>query len=190
MWFEKHRVAAKSLLGTLSLWQRLESAGACFWLYLEKALVPIGLTPMYQGWVDTTAATHTALPGLLLVALLAACAIFWRRLGAPIALGILYYALMLLPLLGIFDTNYFAYSLIADHWQYHALPGLIVAVVAALNALAQRCPRLAANPYPAASAAVLGVAALASAHYAHFEDPRSLWSYVVERNPDAWIGWA
>ena len=144
---------------------------------------------MYRGWVDTTAATHTALPGLLLVALLLCCALFWRRLGAPIALGITYYALTLFPLLGIFDTNYFAYSLVADHWQYHALPGIIVAVVMALQRLAQRWPRLAAYPNAAGAAAIAGLAALASAHFAHFEDPRSLWSYVVGQNPDAWIGW-
>ncbi|MDR3403102.1 MAG: tetratricopeptide repeat protein [Chthoniobacter sp.] len=189
VWFEKHRVAAKSLLGTLSLWQRMEISGATFWLYLEKALIPINLTPMYHGWVDTSAATHTALPGLLLVALLVTCALLWRRIGAPISLGIIYYALMLLPLLGIFDTNYFAYSLVADHWQYHALPGIIAAVVAALDRLAQRWPRLAAYPQAAGSVAVLGVAALASAHFAHFEDARSLWTYVVAQNPDAWIGW-
>jgi tetratricopeptide (TPR) repeat protein len=189
VWFEKHRVAAKSLLGTLSLWQRMEVAGASFWVYLEKALVPVGLTPMYHGWVDTTAAAHTAIPGLLLLALLAACALFWRRIGAPIALGIIYYALMLLPLLGIFDTNYFAYSLVADHWQYHALPGVLVAVVTALHRLAQRWPRLATYPNATGAVAVLGLAALASAHFAHFEDPRSLWTYVVAKNPDAWIGW-
>ncbi|HEY3899357.1 MAG TPA: tetratricopeptide repeat protein [Chthoniobacter sp.] len=189
VWFEKHRVAAHSLVGSLSLWQRLEISGATFWFYLEKALVPVGLTPMYQGWVDTNAATHTFLPGALLVALLIVCGLFWRRIGAPIALGIFYYALMLLPLLGIFDTNYFAYSLVADHWQYHALPGLIVAVVAALKALAERWPRLAQQANVAGGITVAGLAALASTHFAHFEDTRSLWTYVVERNPDAWMGW-
>ncbi|MEP6672970.1 MAG: tetratricopeptide repeat protein [Chthoniobacter sp.] len=189
MWFEKHRVEAHSLLNTLSLWQRLETAGATFWFYLGKALVPVNLTPMYRGWVDTTAAAHTMIPGLLLVALLLACAVFWRRIGAPIALGITFYALMLLPLLGIFDTNYFAFSLVADHWQYHALPGILVAVVAALQRLAQHWPRLAAYPQAIGGLAVVGVAALASAHFAHFENPRSLWSYVVAQNPDAWLGW-
>jgi len=188
VWFEKHRVAAKSLLGTFSLWQRLEVAGGTFWFYLGKALVPIHLTPMYRGWVDTTASPHI-LPGLLLVALLAACALFWRRIGAPIALGITYYALMLFPLLGVFDTNYFAYSLVADHWQYHALPGILVAVVSAFSMAAAKWPRLAAYPNAAGTVAVLGLAALASTHFAHFEDPRSLWSYVVEENPDAWLGW-
>jgi tetratricopeptide (TPR) repeat protein len=189
VWFEKHRVAAHSLVGSLSLWQRLEMSGAAFWFYLEKALVPVGLTPMYQGWVDTNAATHTAIPGVLLVALLIACGVFRRRVGAPIALGIFYYALMLLPLLGVFDTNYFAYSLVADHWQYHALPGLIVAVVAALNALAERWPKLSKHANAIGGVAVAGLAALASTHFAHFEDARSLWVYVVERNPDAWMGW-
>ncbi|MEI9895509.1 MAG: tetratricopeptide repeat protein [Chthoniobacter sp.] len=189
MWFEKNRVEAHSLLNTLSLWQRLEMAGATFWFYLGKALVPVNLTPMYRGWVDTTAAAHTMLPGLLLVALLLACAIGWRRIGAPVALGIAYYALMLLPLLGIFDTNYFAFSLVADHWQYHALPGILVAIVAGLQRLAQHWPRLAAYPQAVGGLAVVGVAALASAHFAHFENPRSLWSYVVAQNPDAWLGW-
>ena len=189
MWFEQHRVAAKSLLGTLSLWQRMEIAGASFWFYLGKALLPVGLTPMYRGWVDTTAALHTAVPGLLLVALMVVCILGWRRIGAPIAFGIIYYALMLLPLLGIFDTNYFAYSLIADHWQYHALPGITVAITASAGAFLRRWPRLAAYSNAGGIYTVLAFAALASMHAAHFEDPRSLWSYVVSRNPDAWIAW-
>jgi tetratricopeptide (TPR) repeat protein len=189
MWFEQHRVAAKSLLSTFSLWQRMEIAGASFWFYLSKALLPLGLTPMYRGWVDTSAPMHTAVPGLLLVALMIACILGWRRIGAPIAFGLIYYALMLLPLLGILDTNYFAYSLIADHWQYHALPGITVAITAAACALVRRWPRLAAYSNAGGILTVLTLAVLASAHYAHFEDARSLWSYVVERNPDAWMGW-
>jgi tetratricopeptide (TPR) repeat protein len=189
MWFEKHKVDAHSLVGSLSLWQRLEMAGASFWFYLGKALLPVHLTPMYQGWVDTTAAMHTALPGVLLVTVLILCGLFWRRLGAPIALGVFYYALMLLPLLGVFDTNYFVYSLVADHWQYHALPGVLAAEVAALVLLARRWPSLAAHANLAGAVGVVGFAALASAHFAHFEDPLSLWTYVVDRNPDAWMGW-
>ena len=189
IWFEEHRAAARSLMSTLSLWQRMEAAGAAFWFYLGKALVPLDLTPMYRGWVDTTAARHGPLPGVLLLALMAAGALAWRRIGAPVALGIVYYALMLLPLLGILDTNYFIYSQIADHWQYHALPGLLIAVLAAAGALARRWPRLALFSRPAGTAAVLGGAALASAHCAHFEDARSLWTCVAARNPEAWIAW-
>lgn len=189
MWFEKHRVDAKSLLSTFSLWQRLEISGATFWFYLGKALFPVGLTPMYRGWVDTTATTHTALPGILLVAALLICALCWRRIGAPIALGFIYYALMLFPLLGVFDTNYFTLSLIADHWQYHALPGILVAVVAALQQVAQRWPRLAAYPNAVGAAAVIGLAALSSAHFALFENPSTLWTYVVKKNPEAWEAW-
>ncbi len=189
IWFEEHRVGAKSLMSTLSLWQRLEAAGAAFWFYLGKALLPIHLTPMYRGWVDSTAAAHTAIPGVLLIILMGVCGTAWRRIGAPLALGLAYYALMLLPLLGIFDTNYFSYSLIADHWQYHALPGVLVTVVSAAGLLGRRFPRLEAAAPAVGTITVLGVAALASAHFAHFEDARSLWTYVVQRNPEAWIGW-
>lgn len=189
IWFEKHCVGAQSLMGSLDLWQRLEASGAAFWFYLGKGLLPVGLTPFYQGWVDTTAAAHTALPGALLLLLLAGCALFHRRLGAPITLGLAYYALLLFPLLGIFDTNYFAFSQIADHWQYHALPGLLVAAVATASALGKKWPRLAQYPNAVGAAAVLTATALASAHFAHFEDARSLWTHTVARNPDAWLAW-
>lgn len=189
LWFERVRSESGSLLSTLSLWQRMETAGANFWFYLGKALCPVGLTPMYRGWVDTTAAGTTVYPGILLVAMLIACALYWRRIGAPIAAGIAYYAILLFPLLGIFDTNYFVFSLIADHWQYHALPGILVAVVAAFQQLALRWPRLAAYPNATGATAVLTLGVLASAHFAHFEDPPSLWTYVLRKNPDAWEAW-
>lgn len=189
LWFERVRSESGSLLSTLSLWQRMETAGGNFWFYLGKALFPVGLTPMYRGWVDTTAAATTVFPGILLVALLVVCALYWRRIGAPIAAGIAYYAIILFPLLGILDTNYFVFSLIADHWQYHALPGILVAVVAALQQLALRWPRLAAYPNATGTTAVLSLGALASAHFAHFEDPPSLWTYVLKKNPEAWEAW-
>ncbi|MDP9291396.1 MAG: tetratricopeptide repeat protein [Verrucomicrobiota bacterium] len=187
MWFEQNRVHAKSLMSALSLWGRMDAAGAAFWFYLEKALLPIHLTPMYRGWVDTTAASHNALPGIFLILLIAGCALTWRRIGAPVALGVTYYALMMLPLLGIFDTNYFSYSQIADHWQYHALPGLLVAVVSVARHFGSRLT--SGSAVAAGTFSVLGLAALASAHFAHFEDARTLWRYVVEQNPDAWIAW-
>lgn len=189
LWFEKYRVGAHSEVALLGLWQRMEMAGAIFWFYLGKALLPLGLTPMYRGWSALTATGYTALPGALLVLTLLACERFWRQIGPAVALGFAYYVLMLLPLLGIFDTNYFEYSLIADHWQYHALPGLLVAVTSAIAALAARWPRIAACSNKAGVLAVAVVATLASAHFAHFEDARTLWTYVVTRNPDAWIAW-
>jgi protein O-mannosyl-transferase len=189
LWFEHHRVGAASHLAALNLWQRLEAAGAAFWYYVGKALLPLHLTPMYRGWVDTTAANHTALPALLAIVLLAACGLWWRRIGAPIALGIVYYALMMFPLLGIFDTNYFVYSLIADHWQYHALAGLLLAATTTIGNIVQRRPRFLPAANLAGTFSVLGFAVLASLHFAHFEDARTLWSYVISRNADAWIAW-
>lgn len=189
LWFEHHRVGAASQLAVLTLWQRLEAAGGAFWYYLGKALLPLHLTPMYRGWADTTAGEHTAIPGLLLVLLLVACGLWWRRIGASVALGIGYYALMMFPMLGIFDTNYFVYSRIADHWQYHALPGLLLAATTTVGGIVQRRPRFVAFANLGGAFSVLGFAVLASLHFAHFEDARTLWSYVVSRNAEAWIAW-
>jgi tetratricopeptide (TPR) repeat protein len=189
LWFEHHRVGAASHLAALNSWQRLEVAGAAFWFYLGKAVMPIHLTPMYRGWVDTTAGNHTAIPALLALLLLLGCGTWWRKIGAPAALGIIYYAVMMFPLLGIFDTNYFVYSLIADHWQYHALPGLLLAATTTVANLVQRRPRFVAWANLGGAFSVLGFGVLASLHFAHFEDARTLWSYVISRNAEAWIAW-
>ena len=188
IWFEQHRVGAKSLIGALSIWQRVEASGAGFWFYAWKAIAPIQLTPMYRGWVDTTAAAHGPLPAILLVLLLAVAALSWRRFRSIAGLGVIFYALMLLPLLGFFDTTYFIYSQIADHWQYHALPGLIVTVVCLAHSIAQRA-RLARYSNVAGLITVAGAALLSTAHFAHFENARTLWRYVIAHNPDAWIAW-
>jgi len=189
LWFEHHRASAMSEIASLTLWQRLEAAGGGFWYYLGKALIPLHLTPMYSGWVDTTARAHTAIPGLLLILLLTACGLWWRRIGAPVALGILYYVLMMFPMLGIFDTNYFVYSMIADHWQYHALPGLLLAATTAAAGIVKKRPRFVALANLGAAFVVLGFGALASLHFAYFEDARTLWSYVISQNANAWIAW-
>jgi len=189
MWFEKNRVGAKSLISALNPWQRFETAGATFWIYLEKAILPIQLSPMYKGWVDTTAAAHSAIPISLLLLVLVLCAFMWRRIGAPFALGLAFYAVMLLPLLGLFDTRYFIYSLVADHWQYHALPGLLVAIVFAFSILAPTYAPSVRYRHALASLILIGLTALASLYLAHFESARSLWTYTVGQNPDAWIAW-
>jgi tetratricopeptide (TPR) repeat protein len=189
LWFEHHRVGAASHLAALNVWQRLETAGATFWYYLGKAVLPVHLTPMYRGWVDINAANHTMIPALLAILLLVACGVWWRKIGAPAALGIVYYALMMFPLLGIFDTNYFVYSLIADHWQYHALPGLLLAATTTVGRLVQRRPRFVAWANLGGAFGVLGFAVLASLHFTHFEDARTLWTYVISRNGEAWIAW-
>jgi protein O-mannosyl-transferase len=181
LWFERHHVAVHSAVATLDFWPRAEAAAAALWFYAGKVIAPVGLTPFYAGWVDTTAAAHTIAPLALLLGIGCGCASLWRRLGAPITLGLAYYALLMSPLLGVFDGSYFVFSRIADHWQYHALPGLLVAVVAALY----RWPRL----HPLAPVSILALAGLSSAHLAHFEDDRALWTHAVSENRDAWIAW-
>jgi len=189
LWFERHRVGAASLVGQLDLWQRIEAAAAAFWFYLAKALVPAGLTPFYRGWNDTTAAAHGPLPAALCALVLVAGIAARRRIPAPALLGLLFYAVMLMPMLGLFDTNYFRYSIIADHWQYFALPGLLVALVTPLAGLAHRQPKFLPGAGLAGLLLLACFSALTARHLARFEDARALWSHTVTRNPESWLGW-
>jgi len=104
---------------------RLAIAGDAVWFYVFKALWPVELSVVYPRWE----LGHTeGLAFAPLVALIALFMVFWvYRKGwgaAPLAAGA-YYFINLFPVLGFVAIMFMRYSLVADHWQYLALPGLL-----------------------------------------------------------------
>jgi len=52
-------------------------------------------------------------------------------MGRPLLFGLGYFAATLFPVLGFVDQGFYDYSLVADHWQYYSIIGVIALVVAA-----------------------------------------------------------
>jgi len=110
----------------------------------------------------------------------AAWAIGRRSWGRPLAFGLGYHALMVLPVLGLLDMAYFAVGPVSNHLQYLALAAPCALVGAGLAVLHRRHP---------SAALALGVAAslvlVASTHgrAAAFEDDLRLWRAAARASP-------
>ena len=90
---------------------------------------------VYPRWEIDSAKIISWLPVVLVGVSLAV--LFWQRKswGRPVLFGVVYFGLMLSPMLGFFNIYYMRYSYVADHYQYMALPGLLGLLVCGIRAL-------------------------------------------------------
>ena len=179
---------------------RLAAAGAAISFYLEKAIAPFDLSVIYPRWDIATGKWTTWVPLVAVVIAFAGIFSALRQEGitagtrtvlrhAAILLGA--FIVALIPVLGIVDLAWFRFSLVADHWQYLALPwALALAVDLAARAFGRISARTAMVRRPPAQAlgaiAVVLFAFLSFQRSQAFTDEGALWSDTLARNPDAW----
>ncbi len=184
---ELEHVGATGELFDLTLAQRLQLAGLAPWSYLGKLLWPADLAFVYPRWqLDLTGAL-ALLPLAALLVLLAGAWRLRRRTRGPLA-GLLIFLGLLVPVLGVVNQYYFAYSFVADHWQY--LPSLGVIVPLAVGAA-----RLAGRLQPAgqraaavgAVALLLLLAGLTARQCRLYEDVETSYRAVLAENPTCWM---
>ncbi len=158
--------------------ERPLAAAAALWIYLEKALRPVGLAFMYP--IPPTP-PEQPLSWLPLTGALTASTILWqRRRGRlrPLAFAWAFYVVALLPALGLTER-----LLIEDHYQHLALIAVVAPIAAAaanLRAGPARTPAIVAT-----GVAVLALATLTWKHSATFVDNVTLMRASVEQFPDS-----
>ena len=161
---------------------RLARAALALGFYLQKALLPASLSPLYATRVVALSLAHL-LPVAALAALAAWCWLrraSWGRHGL-LALG--FFVLNLLPVIGLIDMSYMRYSWVADHFAYISLVAVTGIVAAALGSWARTTPAGAA----AAGAVLVACCAIESNRYARiFHDPTTLWTHALARDPASW----
>ena len=150
----------------------------------SKAVLPLGLAFLYPRWHIDAADPLAWAPLLAFATLLAAA---WLRRGSwgrPVLFALLYFVLMLSPVLGFFNVYFMRYSYVADHYQYLALVGIAALLVGGLGSLVAR---------HVSRAALVGAArgrgrfcAVGSAvQSATYRDAEVLYRSTIARNPDA-----
>jgi tetratricopeptide (TPR) repeat protein len=123
IWFQTHGSGEE--FREAGFVERLLGAGGVIWFYLYKALLPFDLAYVYPQWEIQTGRLSWWLP---LLSALAVTAMLWRyreKWSRPFLFAWVFFCVSLLPVMGFTDVEYMECSLVANHYQYIAINGVI-----------------------------------------------------------------
>lgn len=185
-WREVHVGGAQGAAYELDLAQRVVIAGKDLWFYLGKLAWPAGTCFVYPRWEPSEFGAPDWIAPLGFIALLLGAWLARERIGRGVFAALAFFAGTLVPALGFFDVIPFAYSFVADHFQYLALLGPLALAAATWERWRARAASFA---LVFGALALTACALLAHLHARDFRDAPTLWRATLERNPSAWIAW-
>lgn len=185
-WMEREFSGAKGEGFDLSIIDRGLIAGRAFWFYLGKIFWPSNLTLIYPRWnVGATIWWQYLFPAaaIFLFAVVWALRRRWRWLLG----GLLFFALMLLPILGFFNVRLFTFSFVADHFEYLPIIGIVTPLSAGVAILLDQWQDWRRTALYGFCLLLLGTLTVLTWRQSHmFQDSETCYRTVIERNPDAW----
>ena len=139
---KQHLGAGDTPMRSDDFFSRAAVAGCAVWFYFWKLIWPVNLMFVYPRWNISERDVLSYLPGMLLAAILALA--WWQRRswGRPVAMVMVCYVALLLPILGFANIYFMQYSLVADHYQYAAMIVFCAAFAGAAVTLGRRCVTL------------------------------------------------
>jgi len=186
-WMERQHVGAQGSEFNFSIVERLLIAGRVVWFYLGKLIWPVDLIFSYPRWRISQAVWWQYLFPATALLLLILLWVLSRRTRGPLA-ALLFFIGTLFPALGFFNVYPFKFSFVADHFQYIACCGPIVAASVGIHALFLR---LKARPlfWQGTICAMLLVAlsVLTWRQSRMYIDLETLWRTTIARNPECWL---
>ncbi len=189
-WMERNLIGAQGAEFNFSIVERFLIAGRAIWFYLGKLFWPADLIFSYPRWKISQAAgwqyLFPAAAALLLVTL-------WglrRRARGPLA-ALLFFIGTLFPALGFFNVFPFKYSFVADHFQYLASIGPIVAASVGIHALFRGIKERRLVLERSLCAMLLAVLCVLTWRQSRmYTDIETLWRTTLDRNPECWLAQA
>jgi tetratricopeptide (TPR) repeat protein len=154
---------------------------------LSLCIFPVNLLPVYPTGAITRLTAGEILVWLLLLG--AAGAIWINRYGwgRHLVLGLGFFLLNLVPVLGYIFMNETRMVWSLDHLAYLPIIGLIGLAAASLSRLDESLPQAGHSCVMGAASMVMALLTLGSHNYAKkFHDPVALWTYAWQRNPGSW----
>ena len=186
-WVERQFVGAQGSDFNFSIPERFLIAGRAIWFYLGKLFWPADLIFSYPRWkISQRIGWQYLFPGAAALLL----GVLWvpRRLTRGPLAALLFFIGTLFPALGFFNVYSFKYSFVADHFQYLASSGPIVAASVGIHALFRRfrARRLVwERVFCAMLLAALGLLTWRQSRM--YADIETLWRTTIDRNPACWL---
>jgi tetratricopeptide (TPR) repeat protein len=182
-WLEYAWVGAKGESFDLTLIERTLLAGRAVWFYATKIVWPIPLIFMYPRWeIDQSVWWQYLFPIGVAGALVAGW-MLRHRSRAPLAAA-LFFCGTLFPAVGFVNVFPFRYSFVADHFQYLASLGPIVALSAAL-ALTFRRRWPGGSEWTLAAVVAVPLFLLTHAQSRQYVSAEVLYRATIAANPDS-----
>lgn len=185
---ERYVIATQWVPDRPTLFERVFIIARTFWFYIWKDLYPYGYTFVYPPWsVDYRAPEWVG----FLIGMVVLFAVLWAlrgRIGRGLLAGVLFYALLLSPTMGLVDIYFHRYSYVSDHFQYQASLGIFAIMAYAAEWIGRRLRSF--SPTLGAAPMVLMVAFYAAhtpRQAAFFRDEPTLWRASLAVNENAWL---
>jgi len=166
---------------------RFAIAGMGIFFYLSKILWPAVLVPIYPQWSANPPEPLQFLPWPILAAILV---IFWlkrKTWGRHALMGVGFYLIMILPVLGFVAMSYMRVGWVADHFVYIPMIGIVALCVAAGYRVRDLAPASWRPFFGIFAALVVAVLAFWSHRYAGiWENEDKLWNFTLQHNWNCW----
>lgn len=186
-WVESSLIGASGSDYDLNWLERGLLAGQVLCFYPYKLLWPAELVFIYPRWTLDAGVWWQYLCLLLVVITFAGLIRVARTHRGPLA-ALLIYAGTIFPVLGFFNVYPFAFSYVADHFQYLGGAALIVA---AATGFSRWCTGLGGQTrriLVGLQFVVLGALAVLTWRQAHYyKDAETLYRATLRANPDCWL---
>jgi protein O-mannosyl-transferase len=186
-WMERQHVGAQGSGFNFSIVERFLIAGRAVWFYLGKLFWPTDLIFSYPRWNVSQTIWWQYLFSVAAALLLGALWALRRKERGPLA-ALLFFIGTLFPALGFVNVYPFKFSFVADHFQYIACCGPIVAASVGIHGLFQRFARAKLVWEPAFCAVVLATLSVLTWRQSRmYSDIQTLWQTTIARNPGSWL---
>ncbi len=188
IWFQYNRSIGDDIVRTDGFLSRLAGAGWAVWFYLYKAILPLKLSFVYPRWSIDASSFVSFIPGLFLVVLIV---LFWwyrKSWGRPFLFGLGYFIVVLFPVLGFFNIYFMRYSLVADHWQYQSIIGIIALITGVGWHLFAGRPEKTRQAALAVLVVVIGLLGIQTWQQGHiYENQETLFLDTIAKDPGCWM---
>lgn len=188
LYFQYSRAIGEEYIPIGGPFDRLAGASFALGFYLYKVFFPFNLALIYPQWHETVPRYLQLLPGVGYAVVFAWA---WKERatwGRHVIFGLGFYVITLFPILGFLKMAYMRLTLVADHFQYTSMVGVIALVVGGVTHWSARL-REESRAWVLGTTGTLLVAGcfwLSWNQSGLYKTKEIMWADVLRKNPNSW----